>query len=365
MSELREITKNLFFHASSGGFGRIGRVYGEALAERIRERTNLTADLLRKRFSVTRLENALMKLRETFATKFPYLWEEIKGVCAGSGLTVDALTTHLFGPGISAVSMDDEGCSDIIFPRSDVGPLLGKTHDATSPEPGPAVVRLIRSESHHDVLCVTRIDGFSTMTGLNEKGLALGEASIHFHAQNQNGTVRNLLLRPLLHECATVNEAVEFLQKHPPISAGFHFALVDQSGNAAIVERSPVEQNVRRSNDKAIFCTNHTATPSLRALEKSRGKEGDQNSDARFENMQRLTSESDLELSLDSLMTVLTYHDKNGGMCQHGDPDFRGESSSFYPLFTQRAFISIINSKKLLVANGNPCSNELLEFSFN
>jgi predicted choloylglycine hydrolase len=308
MSELKEIEKNLFFHGSSGGFKEIGRAYGETFKECIRERTNLSVDSLSKRFSVRHLENALRKLCETFSTKFPYLWEEIEGVCAGSGVSVDAFTSHLFGPGISTVITDEEGCSDIIFPESDVGPLLAKTHDATSPEPGPAIVRLIQSKYQHDVLCVTRPDGFSTMTGLNEKGLAIGEASIHFKTQNPSGIVRNLLLRPLLHECSTVNEAVKFLQMHPPISAGFHFALVDISGEAAIVERSPVEQNVRWSKGKSIFCTNHTATPTMREKEKSRGDQGDRNSDSRYNKLKQQTSGKDQIFSLNTIIDVLTSH---------------------------------------------------------
>lgn len=362
MSSFREIDGNLLYLETSGSFEEIGQGYGQALATKIHERVNITVEALKKRFGESQLQRSLVKLQSSFKKSFPYLWKEIGGVCLGSGVTLESLTAHLYAPGIGDFLDKDDGCSDIIFPRSDVGPLLGKTHDATSPEPGLMVVRLIGCDSKNDVLCVTRVDGFSTATGLNEKGLAIGEASIHFHTKNEAGTVRNLLLRPALHECASVEEAVTFLEEHAPISAGFHFALVDASGSAAIVERSPTQQNVRWSKGEAVFCTNHTATPFMRELEKSRGREGDRNSDTRYVNLKRLIGNGNCSFSFQSLKDIMRFHHKDGGICQHGDPDYQGEKLPFYPLFTQRAFVNVVKHRRLLVANGNPCVNEFHEF---
>jgi predicted choloylglycine hydrolase len=360
---MKTIEQNLFYSETSGSFYEIGLQYGSEFQSEIQNIVTASIGRLKERFNERQINKALKILTDSYQKNYPYLFEEIKGVSTGASVSLEIFTTHLFGAGINVYTFDEEGCSDIIFPSSDKGPLLGKTHDATTPEPAQAVVRIIRAnQSYNDVLCISRPDGFSIMTGLNDKGLAIGESSIHFLTSNKSGTIRNLLLRPLLHECDDVNQAVEYLANHPLLTAGFHYALVDKSGNAAVVEKSPTVQNVRWSKGKVIFCTNHCATPFMRKKEKSRGPDGDRNSDMRFDNMKKFTSDKDIEFSFDSLKTILTSHDKNGGICQHGDPEYRGEKSIFYPLYTQRAFINIVHSGKLLITNGCQCQNEFLEF---
>jgi len=356
-----EVAKDLYCLETTGSSRQIGLKYAAAFQRELAKAVGISRAALAGRFEEDQIQRVVAEMSEAFRRNFPYLWDELVAISAGADIRLSDFQRQVFSAGVGPFSAED-GCTDVIFPSSDQGPLLGKTHDATSPDPGVAVVRRIHHESTYTVLCVTRIDGLSTMTGLNEKGLAIGEASIHFHSVNRTGTIRNLLVRPVLHECGNVKEAVEFLAAHPPLSAGFHFALVDASGNAAIVERSPIDQNVRWSKGEAIFCTNHAATPSVRALEKSRGPEGDRNSDARFENLKTLTSNANVEFSLGSMKEILKFHDITGSICQHGDPEYKGEQRLFYPMFTQRAFINIVKSGTLLVANGKPCQTSFMEF---
>lgn len=361
MSKLARNT-DLYHIESCGPADQIGRHYGAALAAPIKEMVQASTRVLRSRYEIGRIKAAIEAMGETFRNNFPYLWEEINGICAGTDIPQEDFLGHLFRPGIMLFGEDD-GCTNIIFPDSDMGPLLGKTHDATTPDAGPVVVRVIRPEGVNAVLSIGQLDGISIMTGLNEKGLAVGEASIHFRTVNRSGTVRNLLPRPLLHQCATVKEAVEFLADHPLLRMGFQFALVDAAGNSAIVERSPTEQNVRWGQGEVMFCTNHTATPYMRAQELSRGELGDRNSDTRYENLKRLVSDQDFTPSLEAMKELLSFHDPAGGICQHGDPEYKGPKIDFYPMFTQRAFINMAGAGKLLVVNGNPCSSEFLEFT--
>jgi predicted choloylglycine hydrolase len=364
LKALTEVDKNLLYLESSGSFKEIGENFGKLLTDQIQDKISTSLKIVDKKYKADRIQSSVERLKTSFQRYYPYLWEEIAGICSGANVDILHFLIHIFRPGIHVFNETDDGCSDIIFPRSNDGPILGKCHDATSPEAGLVVVRRILCQEMNPILCVTQPDGMSSMNGMNNKGLAVGEASIHFHTTNESGTVRNLLIRPILHECDNVNEAVEFLADHPPVTAGFHFSLVDQSGTAAIVERSPTEQNVRWSKGESIFCTNHSATPLMRLLEKSRGPEGDQNSDIRYRNIKKITAENGFEQSLNSLKEVLAYHHEKGGICQHGDPDYKGEKI-FYPMFTQRAFINIIAEGKLLIANDAPCSTEFLEFNLN
>jgi predicted choloylglycine hydrolase len=363
VSKLTKVEQDLYFLTTNGSGEQIGRQYGSALSSEIADQVDRSTLRLNAVGNQQQRDVAIRSVSETFRHYFPYLWDEIEGICEGSGVNQDAFLQHLFISAVPVFEADENGCTDIIFPDSDVGPLLGKTHDATSPDRGLAIVRAITPQKKHAVLCLTRVDGLSTMTGLNDAGLAVGEASVHFRTSNKQGIVRNLLPRAILHECANAAEAVEFLADHPPLRFGYQFALVDKAGNSAIVERSPNEQSVRWSSEAILFCTNHTATPAMRALERSRGELGDRNSDGRFESLSRLVSGTGFVTTLESLKSLLSSHDTFGGICQHGDPAFQGPKQEFYPMFTQRAFINIVQAGKLLVANGNPCESRFHEFS--
>ncbi|UCH09436.1 MAG: hypothetical protein JSU61_09380 [Fidelibacterota bacterium] len=356
MNQVTQIETDLFFFETAGSSDQIGRQYGQALKPQIARLVQRSVARLRERYLEPKVAAAIDQVSATFQRNYPYLWEEIVGICSGSAIPLQDYCRHLFMSALPVFESDDVGCTDILFPKSDDGPLLGKTHDATTPKGAPAVVRASYPADRHAALCSTSVDGLSTMTGVNAKGLAVGEASLHFHTSNKQGTVRNLLPRAILHECADVPEAVAFLADHPPLRFGYHFALVDVTGGAAIVERSPTKQNVRWGETGVLFCTNHTATSEMRALEKSRGELGDRNSDTRFANLQKLVSDSRFRPSLEGMKELLRFHDEDGGICQHGDPRYKGPKIEFYPMHTQRAYIDIVATKQLLVANGSPCT---------
>ncbi len=359
LQSMDEIAPNLYSHESSGSWNDIGESLGIAAGPLLEERV---------KHSESRFEEigdqahaALRRVADIFRANFPYLDQELEGLATGSGISLQSLKAHLFLPGILQIVSTDDGCTDIIIPNGIDGPLLYKTHDATAFNPQPVIVRSIKPHDHYGILCVTRLDGFSGMTGLNEKGLAVGEASLLFHTMNPAGTVRNLLVRPLLHECSNVAEAVDYLAQYPPLNFGFHFALVDKSGSSAIVERSPVEQHVRWSAGENIFCTNHAVTPAVREKERSRGPDGDRNSDQRYgyllDELSGVTS-----MTIKELQALVISHPPKGSICQHGDPAYTSEQQPFYPLFTQRAFINVVQEGKLMVANGQPCNEKFIEF---
>ncbi len=343
----------LLWVETAGSAFEIGRQYGEKLGNLLINNIENSLKRLKKRFESEPMEKAYRAMLDVLEHDFPYLVEEMRGMAAGTKVEFREIALSNLSAGFGAFVKESESCSNIIFPQSDHGPILGKTLDGSTPESDIAVVRLIQPQQGSTVLCETRINGISTETGINEKGLAVGESSLHFRTINPRGIIRNILPRLLLQECANVEEGIQFLSRYPVLRYGFHFALVDRAGNAAIVERSPTEMYVRRAEGKTIFCTNHTATPCMRKLELSRGPVGDKNSDERFANLQRITSSPDFKLTLDSMKDILRNHRVPGGICQHGDLE----------MHTHRAYIAIPDEGKLLVAPGSPCKHEYEEFS--
>jgi len=343
----------LLWVETAGSAFEIGQLYGDKLADRLKSFVQNSLKKLHRQFDPAPMDKAYQAMLDVLVHDFPYIVEEMRGIAAGAKLDFKDVALSNLSAGFGAFIEENDCCSNIIFMESDHGPILGKTLDGSSPESDTAVVRLIRPQVGHTLLCKTRIGGISTETGVNDRGLAVGESSVHFPTINPKGIIRNILPRLLLQECADVEEGIQFLSRYPVLRHGFHFALVDKAGNAVIVERSPIEMYVRRAEGKTIFCTNHTATPCMRKMELSRGLVGDKNSDERFANLQRITSSSDFKLTLDNMKNILRNHRVPGGICQHGELE----------MYTHRAYLAIPNECKLLVAPGSPCKHELKEFS--
>ncbi len=345
--------KELLWVETTGSAFDIGQQYGRKLADRLTSFVQNSLKKLHQRFDPEPMDKAYQVMLDVMEHDFPYIVEEIRGMAAGTKLDFKEVAFSNLSAGFGAFIEENEGCSNIIFTESDRGPILGKTLDGRGPESDTAVVRFIRPQVGHTVLCEARINGISTEIGINDMGLAVGESSLHFPTINPKGIIRNILPRLLLQECANVEEGIQFLSKYPVLRHGFHFALVDKASNAVVVERSPTEMYVRRAEGKSIFCTNHTATPCMRKLELSRGPIGDKNSDERFANLQFITSSPDFKLILDNMKNILQNHRLPGGICQHGELE----------MYTHRAYIAIPGEGKLLVAPGSPCKHEFKEFS--
>lgn len=100
---------------------------------------------------------------------------------------------------------------------------------------------------------------FLTFDGMNEEGLAIGMASVDYECDYPSdpdkrdvGDLR--LMREVLENSATVDEAIVFLEGVNPVSQGgpnTHYLVTDTTPEAALIEYSAGEMYVFRSSDKA------------------------------------------------------------------------------------------------------------------
>ena len=337
---------------TSGSGYEVGRQYGARLQQLLKRWVDSRLSEVKKDYRPETLQTATQAMLDVLRLDFPFVVEEMRGMADAMGVPLQDMAIVQLSAGLP-LWRDAGSCSNVIFRQSDHGPILGKTLDASSAGAETSTIRIIRPSSGCALVCECRINGLATESGINDKGLAVGVSSVHFKTANKKGILRNLAPRLILQECSDVEDAIRFVARYPVIRFGFQFALVDRAGNAALIERSPTQHNVVRTEGVALFCTNHCATPAMRRLELSRGAVGDRNSDERYANLQRITSAPDFRPTLENLKSLIRNHRVPGGICQHGELE----------MHTRRAYICRPAEAKFMVAAGPACSNEFQEFS--
>lgn len=126
-------------------------------------------------------------------------------------------------------------------------------------------------------LCTTRVKGkakhigFSTFLfgradGLNEHGVSVtfSGGGIFGVRPKQKGFENHLVIRSILDNCESVDDAMELVQKLP-VSDFFNLLIADRSSNAALVEFADGTRAIKRINndseDTCLFSTNHYTLP--------------------------------------------------------------------------------------------------------
>ncbi len=201
------------------------------------------------------------ELQALFEEHCPGLNEEMQGFADALGVK---LTENLF---YNATYTLPKNCSQMAVLSSvtnDKHVYVGRSYEWTYTE--------------EDLrLCTTRIEGnakhigFSTFLfgradGMNEHGVSatFTGGGIFGVPCKQKGFQNHLVIRSILDNCKSVDDAMKFVQKLP-VSGFFNLMIVDRSSNAALVEFADGVCDIKRvdnnSEEKCIFSTNHYTLP--------------------------------------------------------------------------------------------------------
>lgn len=362
--------RELYWITLEGNPKEIGWTYGSVFKEVFLKEAEVLKESL-KLYDKQSVEGARLRLLKTLQKHFPYLIEEMNGIAEATGLPPKIVQLIHFKPTFSRVVRElkaprtesappqccfhqEDSCSNIVFTDSDRGPLLGKTLDGSRIGPKRLMAKLL-PEKGCGMLIMMYLGTLNTETGINEEGFAVGNSSIHFHSINPKGISRNLLIRLLLQECSNTEEGIEFLKKYGPVNRGYNFMLLDKDGDAANVERSPIDYCIRRPQNGILFCVNHCVCEKMIRDERlATGRERYLNSKARWDNLKKITSRAGFTMTFEEMKRILRNHAVPGGICQHGSAG----------MYTNTAFIHIPLERKMLFTVGNPCQNEFQEMSF-
>jgi len=127
-------------------------------------------------------------------------------------------------------------------------------------------LRTVRIRGHYGhtgfgVFCFGRYDG------LNEKGLwvsmSAGNPRPDLPLPSNRGFRFWALLRTILDRAANVDEAIEIASSFP-LAFDLNMIVADRLGHAALIEKGPETQAVKRASEGVLFSTNHYTLPGPR-----------------------------------------------------------------------------------------------------
>ncbi|MXV62846.1 peptidase C45 [Natronorubrum sp. JWXQ-INN-674] len=285
---------------------------------------------------------------EAYVFAYAELCEELADGEGRSEKNPKGCTNALVAP--SKVESDggfDTGVDD----TEGTGPLVLKNRDIAGRGTRPkSVVEQPPIDDLYGFLTVDTCGTISTYKGVNDQGLVAANTFIDSKRddvdpedQLRNGTV----IRMILEECATVDEARELLESHPTRHLMGQTLFLADEIDAILLEIDPVSERIAVDDDRIVTRTNHFA--------RSESTETESSTKRRRRALELL--EGDEQLDREDLWTFAQDHANGPGddsICRHPEPG-TDEPHAFGQLTTASTAIFEGGSPVIEIAVGNPC----------
>ncbi|MFO7697335.1 MAG: C45 family peptidase [Anaerolineae bacterium] len=284
------------------------------------------------------LDAAVRGIEAALTTSCPDVLAELKGIADGARVPYEDILWLNAGYEAQGDALPHARyCTALGLPNTPEGPLVAKTDDVALEERGYEVLFRVRPAGGHALLCYAFGGTVWNQGGMNARGLALAMTGLPPAGwRNRDGIPGLLLLRQVLHLCATVEDALAYVTAHPLRGYGCTLTLADATGGDVFVAevcgagvRSVRHSSahgtmaVRRATREATVRTNHPLCAETVALKPDSewaaryAVPGLQiNSEARLENARRLVRET--PWTVEGLKGLLGDHTVPGAICQHG-----------------------------------------------
>ncbi|MFC4436258.1 MULTISPECIES: C45 family autoproteolytic acyltransferase/hydolase [Natrialbaceae] len=292
---------------------------------------------------------------EAYVFAYSELCEELADGAGRTEKHPKGCTNALVAPS----KVDSESAADTADAPAD-GPLVLKNRDIAGRGARPkSVVEQPPIDDYYGFLTVDTCGTISVFKGVNDQGLVAANTYIDSERddvdpeeQLRNGTV----IRMLLEECATVEEARTLLESRPTRRLMGQTLFLADEADAVLLEIDPVAERIAVDDESVVTRTNHFVLSESTETRSS------------IRRRERALSllEGDERLDRDDLWTFARDHENGPGddsICRHPEPE-TDEPHAFGQLTTASTAIFEGGSPEIDVAMGNPCETERERCSF-
>ncbi len=147
------------------------------------------------------------------------------------------------------------------------------------------------------------------VTGVNAEGIYVSINAARTEDKGKDGMPVEILVRQILEEAHTLDEAIALVKKTPVMVPDFYLLGDGKSGESAVVERSPTRAEVRRSKDVTLL-TNHALQPAFAGDAENDRLKRYMTSGARFRRLEELTKKWHGQIDPKKALEIL--RDKHG-----------------------------------------------------
>lgn len=315
-SKIGSVTKLSFFPVElKGSPWEIGYRRGQVFRELIQSvaETRLSGIMKLEETKVEEHLKIAQSIEAVLKETYPGLVEELKGMAEGSQMDYKDMLM------LNAWWDNPIGCSNVALTETSMGPILGSTLDiGRSPY---LAMMLYKPEDGYSFIHVASPDMIGVARAINEKGLCVGGSSVGAIDAGM-GFPRYTLCRVVVQYCSTVEEGLKLFKR---FKEGYrnpgNVILLDEDGDAAVIEQTNTKIAVRRAERGGVACTNHYVEEETRRLQREAGTPEEvkrlKNSKARYARLMKFIKTADRENPMENVKRILRSHGR-GGLCQHG-----------------------------------------------
>jgi len=274
------------------------------------------------------------------AQHFPELLEEIQGVAEGAQLPYNSILLETAYPFIAKTSSN---CT-IIFASgtmtTDRMPIVGRNYDFLLDFRKCNQLRIVRKDNGFSFVGGT-ITMLGVEEGLNSAGLFIGDAGWEpRELPSSRGLSSRQVMQLVLENCNSVDTAINLISQTPKFAnnAGACYLLADKR-EAIVMEMGLTKSYLRESEEGVLVASNAFLTPIAEQI-----KPPEPTAFIRYDFARKHLHENKGNVDNKSMRELLSDH--SIPICAHNE------------IHTLRSVIAKTNERKMLVADGYPCTSK-------
>ena len=331
---------------TKGTWREMGQQLGEEFKEALTECVNR---YFYNRLDTKQCEPGVRKIEAIMKEHCPELIDETEGIAQAAGLDYTGVLGYRFFNEVKYFVDEDctpqQDCSAVFLASDADGPMLARNCDLARFD--DRVVQLCRVSRPTEGPASVLLSYLAMLTGsgLNEYGLAIGNASVHTTKTFGNeGIPGGVLYHLLISKCKTVADATDILSKYPCLGKGANTLIADAQGNSTLFELVAgriAPMTPRRKDRDWQACMNHYFSPEVPNRPKP---DYLQNSYARYGRVHHMLEDNDMPRSFDTIREVIREISQPGPVA--------------LDLNTGYSTIAAAKQKTLYLADGPPLKTE-------